>query len=390
MYDIAPPWTQLARHSASVTWPSTDRILATEQLANIVSVLGLDQKKCVIVDLDGTLWPGVLAETGSPFSPDAPPRHFEEEGGGWGYVGLYRGVHEALRCLKQRGILLACVSKNDEALVRKLWRYPAGLESSMLALRGLRHASDQLGRKGRQPAVDRRRTQPGHLVIRVRRRQPARARKSPEFLPDVHVIGDNPFAIRWELLTNPYLQPAKITDEARRRSDMVASQIERERLRTSAVDQAAFLASLNVECTIARDAIDDLDRIHELVSRTNQFNTTTRRYQKAELRELMDGDTSAVYTLRVTDRLTDYGLVGVCCVRGAEVELFAMSCRVIGLGVEDTFLSHVIADLSASHARITAKYIPTDRNGPARNLLPEHGFVQVDPHAWTRARPAPA
>jgi predicted enzyme involved in methoxymalonyl-ACP biosynthesis len=78
-----------------------------------------------------------------------------------------------------------------------------------------------------------------------------------------------------------------------------------------------------------------VDRIHELVSRTNRFNTTTRRYQKAELRELVDGDTSAVYS------------------------------------------------------RITAKYIPTDRNGPARNLLPEHGFVQVDQHAWELARPTP-
>jgi len=219
---------------------------------------------------------------------------------------------------------------------------------------------------------------------------PLEREKVRQFLPDVHVIGDNPFAIRWELLTNPYLQPAKITDEARRRSDMVASQIERERLRTSAADQAAFLASLNIECTIAMDAVDDLDRIHELVSRTNQFNTTTRRYQKAELRELMDGDTSAVYTLRVNDRLTDYGLVGVCCVRGAEVELFAMSCRVIGLGVEDTFLSRVLSDLSASYPRITAKYIPTDRNGPARNLLPAHGFVPVDQHAWALARPTPA
>src|SRR6185295_17955289 len=116
VYDIAPPWTQLAEAFGERDVAEYDRILATEQLANIVSVLGLDQKKCVIVDLDGTLWPGVLAETGSPFSPDAPPRHFEEEGGGWGYVGLYRGVHEALRCLKQRGILLACVSKNDEAV----------------------------------------------------------------------------------------------------------------------------------------------------------------------------------------------------------------------------------------------------------------------------------
>jgi len=385
VYDIAPPWSELADAFGERDVAEYDRIIATEQLANIVSMLGLDQKKCVIVDLDGTLWPGVLAETGSPFSPDAPPRHFEEEGGGWGYVGLYRGVHEALRCLKNRGILLACVSKNDEAVVRKLWRYPSGLESSMLTLQDFvtyRINWDEKVDNLRSIAAELNLSTSSFVFVDD---NPLEREKVRQFLPDVHVIGDNPFAIRWELLTNPYLQPAKITDEARRRSDMVASQIERERLRTSAVDQASFLESLNIACTIEKDVIGDLDRIHELVSRTNQFNTTTRRYQKAELRELMDGDASAIYTLRVTDRLTDYGLVGVCCVRGAEVELFALSCRVIGLGVEDAFFRRVITDLSVKHPRITARYIPTDRNGPARNLLPHHGFVQVDLHAWELA-----
>jgi hypothetical protein len=118
----------------SATSAEYDRILATEQLANIVSVLGLDQKKCVIVDLDGTLWPGVLAETGLTVFTRRAASPLRGGRRGWGYVGLYRGVHEALRCLKQRGILLACVSKNDEAVVRSSWRYPAGLESSMLSL----------------------------------------------------------------------------------------------------------------------------------------------------------------------------------------------------------------------------------------------------------------
>ncbi|HXW25369.1 MAG TPA: hypothetical protein VEK73_11510, partial [Xanthobacteraceae bacterium] len=77
-------------------------------------VLGLDRKKCVIVDLDGTLWPGVLAETGSPFAWDPAVS------GVFSYVGLYFGLHEALLCLKRRGIVLACVSKNDEATVREL------------------------------------------------------------------------------------------------------------------------------------------------------------------------------------------------------------------------------------------------------------------------------
>ena len=78
----------------------------------------IDAKKCVIVDLDGVLWPGVLAETGAPFA--WPP----EISGPYSYIGLYFGIHEALKTLKRRGILLAAVSKNDEAMVRELWKYP--------------------------------------------------------------------------------------------------------------------------------------------------------------------------------------------------------------------------------------------------------------------------
>ena len=87
----------------------------------VMAALAIDRKKCVIVDLDGLLWPGVLAETGAPFNwrPDISSPY--------SYVGLYFGLHEALLTLKKRGILLACVSKNDEATVRELWKYAAAL-----------------------------------------------------------------------------------------------------------------------------------------------------------------------------------------------------------------------------------------------------------------------
>ena len=382
VHDIAPPWSRLADAFGGGDVAQYDRIVATEQLDIVVSVLNLEQKKCVVVDLDGTLWPGVLAETGSPFAMDSPPGHFQEELGGWGFVGLYRGIHEALKALKRRGILLACVSKNDEDVVKKLWRYPRGLEETMLTLDDF-----VTHRINWDEKVDNIRSIAKELNLDASAfafvdDSPLEREKVAHFLPDVLVIGENPFAIRWELLTSPYLQPSTITDEARRRSRMVASQIERERLRASAADQEQFRASLAIRCQIDRASDADLDRVHELVSRTNQFNTTTRRYQRAELRELMNAPDCGLYTLRVQDRLTDYGLVGVCCVRGAELELFAMSCRVIGLGVEDTLLTRIIEDLSAAHRTIVAKYIPTDRNGPARNLLPNHGFEPEDGHVW--------
>ena len=384
VHGIAPPWSQLGDAFGGGDVAENDRIVASEQLDIIQSTLALEPKKCVIVDLDGTLWPGVLAETGSPFALDSPPGHFREELGSWGFVGLYRGIHEALKALKDRGILLACVSKNDEDVVRKLWRYPNGVDETMLTLDDFVSYRINWDEKVDNILAIAKELNLHPSSFAFVDDNPLEREKVARFLPDVLVLGDNPFTIRWQLLTNALLQPATITGEARRRNQMVASQIERERLRASAVDQAAFRDSLNIECQIERAAAADVDRVHELVSRTNQFNTTTRRYTKAELQALMAGEGGAVYTLRVRDRLTDYGLVGVCCVRGAEIELFAMSCRVIGLGVEDTFLSRIIDELSARHRRLVAKYIPTDRNGPARNLLPSHGFTPADGHSWER------
>jgi FkbH-like protein len=385
VHGIAPAWSQLADGFGGGDVAEYDRIVAGEQLDIIVSALALEPKKVVVVDLDGTLWPGVLAETGAPFALDSPPGHFQEELGGWGFVGLYRGIHEALKALKDRGILLACVSKNDEDIVRKLWRYPAGSDETLLTLDDFATYRINWDEKvdNMQSIARELNLHPSSFAFVDD--SPLEREKVARFLPEVLVIGDNPFTIRWELLTHAALQPATITDEARNRNRMVASQIERERLRASSVDQAAFRASLAIQSQITLATVDDLDRVHELVSRTNQFNTTTRRYTKAELRELIETSGSAVYTLRVQDRLTDYGLVGVCCVCGAELELFAMSCRVIGLGVEDTLLSRIIRDLSGRYPRITAKYIPTDRNGPARTLLPSHGFTPTDSHAWELA-----
>ena len=114
MHDLFPDLAPLAAEVEGDPY-RRERIMARAHLDCIVSVLGIDAKKCVIVDLDGVLWPGVLAETGAPFA------WRPETSGPYSYIGLYFGIHEALKTLKRRGIVLAAVSKNDEAVVRKLW-----------------------------------------------------------------------------------------------------------------------------------------------------------------------------------------------------------------------------------------------------------------------------
>ena len=221
VHGIAPPWSQLADAFGGGDVAEYDRIVANEQLDILVSALALEPRKCVVVDLDGTLWPGVLAETGSPFALDSPPGHFLEELGAWGFAGLYRGIHEALRALKNRGILLACVSKNDEDVVKKLWRYPKRFDETMLTLQDFVTYRINWDEKVDNILSIAKELNLHPSAFAFVDGNPLEREKVARFLPDVLVIGDNPFAIRWELLTNASLQPATITDEARRRTRKV-------------------------------------------------------------------------------------------------------------------------------------------------------------------------
>ena len=165
----------------------------------------------MIVDLDGVLWPGVLAETGAPFA------WTPEISGPYSYIGLYFGLHEALLALKRRGMLLACVSKNDEAVVRELWTYPDHYPRERLLtpddfvtwrvnwtdkVENIRSIAEELGF-----ALDAFLFIDDHPMERERVRQR---------LPDVEVWGEDPFALRRRLLTDPRLQVPRLTEEAGR------------------------------------------------------------------------------------------------------------------------------------------------------------------------------
>jgi len=366
-----------------------EAVMARTHMDAIATVLGLDKKKCVIVDLDGVLWPGVLAETGSPFAWSP------EIGGPNSYVGLYFGIHEALRALHRRGILLACVSKNDAAIVRNLWRYsqhyprhrlltPDSFVCSRInwddKAANIRSIADELGFP-----LD------AFLFVDDSARERERVRQS---LPDVAVLGEDLFALRRALLTDPRLQPARLTEAAAVRSERVKAQLDRNRLRAEIPDEGAFIASLEVVCTVQRltpetATADVLERVQELMARTTQFNATGRGFTVAELRRLIGTPGGRLFTLRMSDRLADHGLVGAAVVEACEILNVVLSCRVIGLGGERALLARVIADAATDRRKLTGRIIATDRNIPVRHLYAETGFADQGHGQWAMT-PAPA
>jgi FkbH-like protein len=381
VHGIFPEMSNLARALDGDPY-GREAVAARAHVDALAVVLGLDRKKCVILDLDGTLWPGVLAETGSPFAWDPA------NSGVFSYVGLYFGLHEALLCLKRRGIVLACVSKNDEATVRDLWKYPGHYPRQRLLtlddfvtwrinwndkVENIRSIADQLGF-----ALDAFLFIDDHPIERDRVRQR---------LPEVEVWGENPFDLRRALLDDPRLQVPRITAETAARTDLVKAQLGREQFRAETLDEAAYIASLNIQCRIERLGPGaQFERIAELFQRTTQFNTTGRKFSAGELAALVSDPEAYVFSLHVTDRFGDHGLVGAAVVANSEIAGLVMSCRVLGLGVEHTFLEHIVDTVKQKFDALAARIVATSRNIPVRNIYRDNGFLAEDDGLWRLKR----
>jgi len=353
--------------------------MAERHIDALVTVTGIGRKKCVILDLDGTLWPGVLAETGSPFA------WTPEISGAFSFIGLYFGLHEALLCLKKRGIVLACVSKNDEATVRELWKYPDHHPVHRLLTPGdfvtwrvnwddkvgnIRSIAEELGF-----ALDTFLFIDDNPVERDRVRQR---------LPEVEVWGEDMFGLRRRLLNDPRLQLPVITAEAAARSTLVKAQIERQHLRAETPDGARYIESLQIQCRIEclTATSTRLERVEELFLRTTQFNATGRKFSAAELTALAGNPDARLFALDVSDRFGHHGLVGAAVIADGEILGLVLSCRALGMGIEHTFLRHILDALKAMSATVRGRIIPTSRNIPVRNLYRDNGFMEDEPGLW--------
>ena len=383
VFDQFPDLAQLAAPLNDDPY-GREAVMARAHVDALITLTGHDRKKCVILDLDGTLWPGVIAETGAPFA------WTPEISGLYSYVGLWFGLHEALKALKQRGVVLACVSKNDDAVVRRLWTYPDHYpKDRLLTLDDFVTTRINWGDKAENItsiAEELGFSRDAFLFIDD---NPVERERVRERLPEVEVWGENLFELRRRLLTDPRLQLPRITAEAAGRTDLVKAQLKRTEARATYVDEGDFLKALNVQTRI--EAVTDpssLARVVELFQRTTQFNTTGRTYSAGELARLAETG-GGVFVMNVSDRYGDHGLSGAAVLEAGVVTGFAMSCRVIGLKVERELLAAVAARAATHGTELRGQIIPTDRNTPVRNLYRDAGFAEAADGWWTLALDAP-
>jgi FkbH-like protein len=342
-------------------------------LADVVMLSRRTPVKCIVLDCDNTLWGGIIGEDGL--------------GGiklGETYPGLcFQQFQRQLVQLSQLGFLLAINSKNNEADVWKVFDEHAG----MLLKRDMITAH----RINWQDKVTNLRDLAGELNIGL---------DSFVFIDDsdfeINLVRSELPMVRaiqvpkqaWELTRllpeSRIVDRLRVTKEDQAKTQMYKAEAERRALKQTSTDIGTYLKSLEIEMVYEpfREEVH-LTRAAQLTQKTNQFNLTTKRYDEAAVVQFAQGD-GLVALAHLKDRFGDYGRVVLAIVTRSEdptvaqLDTFLMSCRVIGRGVEHSFLRLVMKSLVEKGVkRLEACYRPTEKNGVCAEFLPTAGFSEV-------------
>jgi FkbH-like protein len=173
------------------------------------------------------------------------------------------------------------------------------------------------------------------------------------------------------------------TEEDTKRGVMYAQQRQRKQFENTVSNLDQFLKQIDIKVKIKKSNEFLIPRISQLTLKTNQFNLTTRRYQEEEIRKFSKDENFEVGCAQVLDKFGDNGITGAYIVKKNEtnwiLDTFLLSCRVMGRGVEDAMLSHILKDAKNNGIEeFKAEFIPTLKNKPAENFLSDFGFRKHD------------
>ena len=345
-------------------------LLARHTAAVLNASLGLS-RKCLVLDLDNTLWGGVIAEDGL-----AGIRL------GSGVDGeAYVAFQEYVLKLKRKGVILAVCSKNNRAdALLPFEKHPdmrIKLDDIAVFMANWEPKPDNIRRIAAELNI-------GLDSLVFADDNPVEREAIRQFVPQVDVIPlpEDPSYYVGTLSEYLLFETNSFTGEDSQRTEQYRARAQYAELEKQAASLEDFYAGLQMRAVIAPFNDMDLPRIAQLIGKTNQFNLTTRRYGTAQL-EAFRKDPSCVHlSLRLQDRFADHGLVSVLIARREgtllDIDTWLMSCRVIGRTVEAAMLECLCLSAQALGCRtIRGTYIPTEKNAMASDVYEKQGFGLV-------------
>jgi FkbH-like protein len=350
--------------------------LAKHTAAVLAASLGMS-RKCLVLDLDGTLWGGVIGEDGL--------------GGirlGAGPAGeAFVDFQSYLLDLKRKGVLLAVASKNNEAEARAPFEQHPDMRLQLDDFAAFKANWDDKASNLRAIA--------GQLNLSLNSLvmvddNPAERALIRQQLPEVDVITlpEDPAGYRRALAGYLRFESVALTEDDMRRTEQYRARQAAAALEASVTSLEEFHRSLQMEALVLPFDEFHLPRIAQLIAKTNQFNLSGRRWSLAELRAMVATGDAIHFYLKLRDRFVDHGLVAAMIARcdgeTAFIDTWVMSCRVIGRTVEAEMLSELSRRaIERGCRRLQGIHVATGRNEPARDVYRRLGFALLNHEAAT-------
>ena len=342
-----------------------------EEYAKIIRAIYGMAKKCIVLDLDNTLWGGIVGEDG-----------FNGIKLGESYPGkCYKDFQRELLKLTQRGIILTVNSKNN-------------CDDAMEVING---HPDMVLREENFACIKINWNDKATNILEISRElnigldsmifiddNPVECELVKERLPMVmtYLMPDDPTLFVDFVRGIDCFEKLDITEEDLNRTNMYRAQIKRASLQSQFESLDDFYRNLDMVITVKGASDFYIPRISQLTQRTNQFNLTTRRYTEEDVRSMVKDGRHRIYAFDVKDKFGDYGIVGLVIVEELNdkewfVDTFLLSCRVMNRKVEDAMMAFVCEQaLKSGIETVWGEYIPTRKNLPAKDFYKNLGFTE--------------
>ncbi len=343
--------------------------LCNEYLAYIKPIMSL-AKKCIVLDMDNTLWGGVVGEDGLEgirLGPTPEGMPFVE-------------FQKYLLSLFNKGVILAINSKNNPDDALEVFRkHPyAVLKEENFAAMQINWNDKVSNMKAIAEELDIGMDSLVFIDDDKLNRELVKAA-----LPEVLVVDlpEDPCLYLKTLMGIKDFNTLQITEEDGKKGSIYVEQRKRSEFKKTVTDITDYLKGLEMVVTIETANSFNIPRISQLTQKTNQFNMTTRRYQEEDIRRFSNSN-FLVLSVKVEDKFGDNGITGAAIIEKGKdkwrIDTFLLSCRVIGRKVEETLLAYIITKAKKAKAMVlSGEFIPTRKNAPARDFYKNNGFKLV-------------
>ncbi|MDR1726007.1 MAG: HAD-IIIC family phosphatase [Bacteroidales bacterium] len=341
--------------------------------ASQIRAIELKRKKVLILDLDNTLWGGILGEDGMENL---------KIGGDYPGNAFLKFQHLILE-LSREGVILAVCSKNNEDEVKEMWqKHPDNVlkEENFAALKiNWNNKADNI----REIAQDLNLGLDSFVFFddNPRERELIKTYLPEVFVPD---FPEKPYdlPVFFKNVAEQCFSIYNLTAEDLDKTQQYKANAARASMQKSFASMTDYIKSLNIVLDIK--SVNDLSiiRAAAMTQKTNQFNLTTKRYTDADLRNIIANENGIIYTVSVADRFGDSGITGVCIIKrvgvDAEIDTLLLSCRILGKEIEYAFINYVLKQLQQNGTvKLTATYIPTLKNAQVAEFFDKCGFTFV-------------